>query len=234
VDDGLIQNPTACAFDPYSLVCKPGQDVGCLSTGQADTLNACCTATRNTFGSLVYPGFSVSNLATSSTGPLTGGGANVWSTGLLPSADVNAAEPWGNAGFSPSPVGYQFGDHIIQDIVTQEPTFNIRDYPVPSDGHIDDGALETFDARTDADAATVPESCRRFIRRGGKLIIYHGYSDPALTPFRTTALRDQLAAIHGGYGALQSSVRLFMVPGMQHCIGGPGPNVFDTLTPLDA
>ena len=225
VDDGLIQNPAACAFDPYSLVCKPGQDAGCLSTGQADTLNAYFTATRNTFGSLVYPGFSVSDLA---------GGADVWTTGLVPPADFDAAEPWGNAGFSPSPVGYQFGDHIIQSIVTQDPAYNIRDYPVSADGYIDDGALETFDARTGAGTATVPESYRRFIRRGGKLIIYHGYSDPALTPFRTTALYDQLAAAHGGYGALGASVRLFMVPGMQHCVGGPGPNVFDTLTPLDA
>ena len=234
VDDGLIQNPATCAFDPYSLVCKPGQDANCLSTGQADTLNAYFTATRNSFGSLVYPGFAVSNLATSSTGPLAGGGADVWTTGLLPPTDFGAAEPWGNAGYSPAPLGYQFGDHIIQGIVTQDPTFNIRDYPVSADGYIDDGALETFDARTGAGTATVPESYRRFIRRGGKLIIYHGYSDPALTPFRTTALYDQLAATQGGYAALQSSVRLFMVPGMQHCVGGPGPNVFDTLTPLDA
>ncbi len=225
VDDGLIQNPAACAFDPHSLVCKPGQDAGCLSTGQADTLNAYFTATRNSFGSLVYPGFSVSDLA---------GGADVWTTGLVPPADFNAAEPWGNAGFSPSPVGYQFGDHIIQSIITQDPTFNIRDYPVSADGYIDDAALDTFDTRTGAGTATDAEAYRRFIRRGGKLILYHGYSDPALTPFRTTALYDQLAAAHGGYGALQASVRLFMVPGMQHCTGGPGPNVFDTLTPLDA
>ena len=78
VDDGLIQNPAACSFDPYSLVCKAGQEAGCLSTGQADTFNAYFTATRNTFGSLVYPGFSVTNLATSSTGPRAGGGADVW------------------------------------------------------------------------------------------------------------------------------------------------------------
>ncbi len=225
VDDGLIQNPAACAFDPRSLVCKPGQDADCLSTGQADTLSAYFTATRNTFGSLVYPGFSVSNLA---------GGADVWTTGRVPPADFDAAEPWGNAGFNPSPVGYQFGDHIIQHIVTQDPTLNIRDYPVSADGTIDDDTLATFDARTGAGTATVPESYRRFIQRGGKLIIYHGYSDPALTPFRTTALYDQLAAAHGGYSTLQASVRLFMVPGMQHCTGGPGPDVFDTLTPLDA
>lgn len=234
VDDGLIQNPAACAFDPHSLVCRPGQEAGCLSTGQADTLTAYFGATRSTFGSLVYPGFSVGNLSTSSTGPLTGGGADVWSTGLVPPADFNAAEPWGNAGFTPAPLGYQFGDHIIQDIVTRDPNYDVRDYPVSADGYIDDDTLATFDARTGAGTATDPDGYRRFIRRGGKLIIYHGSSDPALTPFRTTSLYDQLAAARGGYGALQASVRLFMVPGMQHCVGGPGPNVFDTLTPLDA
>jgi feruloyl esterase len=33
-------------------------------------------------------------------------------------------------------------------------------------------------------------------------------------------------------GKTQEYARLFMVPGMYHCLGGPGPNVFDALTPL--
>ncbi len=233
VDDGLIQNPAACSFDPYSLVCQPGQEQACLSTGQADTLNAYFSAVRNVYGGVAYPGFSVSNLATSATGALTGGGADVWTTGLAPPADFNAREPFGNSGFAPAPYGYQFSDHIIQDIVNQDPKSNLRDFPVSTDGYVDSGALATFDARTAAADASDPAGYRRYIQRGRKLIIYHGYSDPALTPFRTIGLYEQLAANAGGYGKLQRSVRLFMVPGMQHCIGGPGPNVFDTLTPLE-
>ena len=233
VDDGLIQNPAACSFDPYSLVCKAGQEAGCLSTGQADSLNVYFSAVRNIYGGLVYPGFAVSNLSTSSTGPLTGGGADVWSTGLAPPADFTAREPFGNSGFAPAPFGYQFADHIIQDIVIQNAGYNLRDFPVSIDGYVGSDALATFDARTGAGVATDPAGYRRFLQSGRKLIIYHGYSDPALTPFRTTGLYDQLAANAGGYDKLQRSVRLFMVPGMQHCIGGPGPNVFDTLTPLE-
>jgi len=233
VDDGLIQNPAACSFDPYSLVCASGQETGCLSPGQADTLNAYFSATRDVMGGIVYPGFSVSNLSTSSPGALTGGGADVWTTALVPPTDFTAREPWGNAGFSPAGYGYQFADHIIQSIVARDPQYNLRDFGVSMDGYVAEDALRTFDARTGAGNASDPARYSRFVQRGRKLIIYHGYSDPALTPFRTTALYGQLAAQAGGYDALQRSVRLFMVPGMQHCIGGPGPNVFDTLTPLE-
>ena len=233
-DDGLIQNPGACKFDPYSLVCQPGQAAGCLSEGQADTLNAYISALRDTAGGLVYPGFSVSNLATSATGPITGGGADVWTTALVPPTSFTAREPWGNDGYSPAPYGYQFGDHIIQDIVTLDPKHDIRSYPVSADGYVGFDTLAAFDAKTAAGDASDPARYGRFIQRGRKLLIYHGYSDPALTPFRTINLYNQLAARAGGIDRLQRSARLFMVPGMQHCIGGPGPNVFDTLTPLES
>ncbi|TMQ27190.1 MAG: tannase/feruloyl esterase family alpha/beta hydrolase [Candidatus Rokuibacteriota bacterium] len=73
-----------------------------------------------------------------------------------------------------------------------------------------------------------------FIGKGRKMLVYHGYSDPALPPFRTVKYYEDLADITPGHlQRLQDSVRLFMVPGMQHCGGGPGPNVFDTLTPLE-
>ena len=231
VDDALIQNPAACSFDPYSLVCSGGAQTGCLSKGQADTLNAYFSATRSG-ETLIYPGFSVSNLATTATGTLAGGGADVWTTGLVPPTDFNAAEPWGNAGFTPAPAGYQFADHIIQSIVERNPAFNVRDYPVSADGQVSADTVAQFDARTAAGDASRPEAYRQFLQRG-KLLIYHGFSDPALTPFRTINLYNQLANRHGSYTRLQRSARLFMVPGMQHCIGGPGPNTFDTLTPIE-
>src|SRR5262249_11047127 len=71
--------------------------------------------------------------------------------------------------------------------------------------------------------------------RGGKLIMYHGWSDPALTPLETVKYyREVVKTMQGGFPHIQQFARLFMVPGMLHCSGsgGSGPNVFDPLPPL--
>lgn len=72
-----------------------------------------------------------------------------------------------------------------------------------------------------------------FFNAGGKLAMYHGWSDPAMSPMVSVEYYTSVAAqLHLSLGALQAYARLFMVPGMHHCGGGPGPNVFDPLTPL--
>jgi feruloyl esterase len=71
------------------------------------------------------------------------------------------------------------------------------------------------------------------LRKGGKLILYHGGSDPLITPFRSIWYYEQLASLQGGYTVTQYSARLFIVPGMGHCGGGVAPASFDTITALD-
>jgi feruloyl esterase len=65
-----------------------------------------------------------------------------------------------------------------------------------------------------------------FLARGGKLILYHGYSDGLITPYGTVQYYRDLAHVLGGYERAQRSMQLYMVPGMYHCSGGPGPNNF--------
>jgi tannase/feruloyl esterase len=61
-----------------------------------------------------------------------------------------------------------------------------------------------------------------------------GFSDPALTAMRSVMFYQDLANdAENGIEETQDNVRLFLVPGMHHCLGGPGPNVFDTLTALE-
>lgn len=65
-----------------------------------------------------------------------------------------------------------------------------------------------------------------FMRRGGKAIIYQGWQDPSTNAGPTLDYYWRLAQRFGGYEKLSRSVRLFMVPGMNHCFGGPGANLF--------
>ena len=68
-------------------------------------------------------------------------------------------------------------------------------------------------------------------KRGGKMILYHGWSDPDISPVETIAYYDEVQKTVGPKTA--DFVRLFMVPGMQHCGGGPGATTFDGLTALE-
>lgn len=66
---------------------------------------------------------------------------------------------------------------------------------------------------------------KAFVNRGGKLIIYHGWSDAALPPLATIQyFKDVQKTL--GQKKTDGAVRLYMVPGMQHCIGGSGPSSF--------
>ncbi|MDT8758435.1 tannase/feruloyl esterase family alpha/beta hydrolase [Sphingomonas psychrotolerans] len=65
-----------------------------------------------------------------------------------------------------------------------------------------------------------------FLRRGGKAILYQGWADPSTNAGPTIDYYAALARANGGHARIARSVRLFMVPGMYHCSGGPGADGF--------
>jgi feruloyl esterase len=70
-----------------------------------------------------------------------------------------------------------------------------------------------------------------FKARGGKLILWHGWADPALTPERSVGYF--LDVVDTLDEDTVDFFRLFLAPGVRHCGGGPGPNAFDMLTALE-
>jgi tannase/feruloyl esterase len=73
----------------------------------------------------------------------------------------------------------------------------------------------------------------RFHGHDGKLLLYHGFADPIVVTRDTITYYDRIRDEQNlSPEELQSFARLFLVPGMGHCSGGPGPNTFDALTPL--
>jgi Tannase and feruloyl esterase len=76
-----------------------------------------------------------------------------------------------------------------------------------------------------ADLDTVNPDLSRFAARGGKLILFHGWDDPAIPPGNTVIYFENVKKQMGAEKT-DSFARLYMVPGMEHCYGGPGANRF--------
>jgi feruloyl esterase len=72
----------------------------------------------------------------------------------------------------------------------------------------------------------------RFFDRGGKLLMYHGWSDPQVTPLNSVVYYKNVLKTVGN-GSAGESIALFMVPGMNHCAGGPGTDNFDKMKVME-
>ena len=85
--------------------------------------------------------------------------------------------------------------------------------------------VRAADARASVLNSTDPD-LRPFVRHGGKLIQYVGWSDTAISPQNDIDYYMSVARVLGGPAKTADAYRLFMVPGMSHCAGGPGANAF--------
>jgi feruloyl esterase len=226
VHDGVVQNPANCGFKPANLLCKPGQSSQCLTQAQVHGLESYLAPIKDQHGTVLLLGFLLANVG---PGPL-----NFAQYAMGPNAapDPAAAQPWGTA---PPARGWALGDTTLKFIVYRDANYNTQSFPLAANGVIDDAALRRYRAATKDGDADDPAALDNFIRTNRKLIIYHGFGDHALSPMETISFYERLAARAGGnYATLARNVRLFMVPGMQHCGREPGLNSFDTLTALDA
>ena len=74
---------------------------------------------------------------------------------------------------------------------------------------------------------------KAFKAHGGKLVMYHGWADPVVPPEDGIRYYTLVEKTMGGPEKTKDFFRLFMAPGMGHCGGGPGPNIFDAVSALD-
>jgi tannase/feruloyl esterase len=81
--------------------------------------------------------------------------------------------------------------------------------------------------------SAVDRDLSAFKKRGGKLLMYTGWADPVVPPQDTVAYYDGVVKTMGGLEKTREFYRFFLVPGMGHCSGGPGPNQFDRLAALE-
>jgi hypothetical protein len=135
-------------------------------------------------------------------------------TAGFPPSGAEASVPvylgWG--GWILGPTGEMLPRGLLKDLV-QQPFATVQSFDFDKDPARLRAALST-----DLD---VTPNLRRYFDHGGKLIIYHGWGDPAISP--ASSIKFYEAALQESGARARRSMRLFMIPGMQHCFGGPGP-----------
>jgi feruloyl esterase len=94
-----------------------------------------------------------------------------------------------------------------------------------------DRDLKVADEKVGVPVNAINPDLRAFKARGGKLILYHGWNDTAISPGNTINYYSSVQAKMGG--RQDDFIRLFMAPGMQHCGGGPGPNQVNWMAVLE-
>jgi Tannase and feruloyl esterase len=96
-----------------------------------------------------------------------------------------------------------------------------------------DRDIPVLDALMDPVLSAVNPDLRKYKRSGGKVIVWHGWADPAISPYNTLHYYDTVAAKTGG--DMDDFYRIFFVPDMGHCgAGATGPDKFDVVAALES
>ncbi len=119
----------------------------------------------------------------------------------------------------------QFANQVFGSFLFSDPHWDYRAVDLDRDSMRADKEIGPLLNSNDPDM-------RAFAARGGKLILFQGWADAAITPFGTIQYYRDIQRKMGTKQA-QRFVRLFMAPGMMHCSGGPGPNNFDAVAAVD-
>jgi hypothetical protein len=201
--DGVIAEPTKCHFDPTILLCKQDDANMCLTQPQIETLQKIYAGPRNSKGEQIFPGM----LPGDEAGPR---GWAFWITGSEPGKSAQ----------------YTFGVEATARMAYQNPAWDFRTFNFDRDVAFLDEKEGTIHNATNPDLTP-------FKNRGGKLIVYHGWSDSAIAPLSSVNYYKSVVSTMG-QNNVDAFMRLYMVPGMQHCGGGPGPNVLDALSGSNA
>jgi feruloyl esterase len=212
--DGLVQDTAACqaAFSLQRDVptCSGARDGTCLTADQKTKIAGLFSGATTSTGAKIYSSWPYdAGLAT--------GGWSFWKFTVPMILDSGA-------------VG------LIWQVPPEDPaTFNGPNFALT-------GNVDTMLAKVNATNATYTESAMSFMtppnasdlsalaQRGAKMMVYHGTSDPIFSSDDTVHWYQDVNTRNAGFAP--NFARLYLVPGMNHCSGGPATDQFDMLTPL--
>lgn len=205
--DGEIDNFSACKFDPAELECKGAKTDRCLSREQVAALHKSFGGAHDSHGNALY-----------SSWPYDAGigdmGWRMWKLGTSETAKANAL----NATLGAGSLTDYFVHPSVQGLTPMNLDFDKAAEQVDATARINDAI--------DTDLST-------FAGRGGKLILYEGLSDPVFSADDILDYYRRFERDNGGPEKARETARLFLVPGMTHCGGGPSTDQFDALQALE-
>jgi feruloyl esterase len=201
--DGFMTDPRKCTFDVKTIQCKSGKKDDCLTQAQVEAVE------------LIHKG-PMLNGKPFHVGYPFGGEFNDagWGTWLAGRKDA--------AGPGRPSLAYGFSGDFMRFFLKQDPNWNHQQLDLATLGP-EMKYLQATLSPTNPDISA-------FRKSGGKLLMYHGWSDSALSPLMTLDWYDKVMA-HDA--SAKADLRLFMMPGVMHCAGGPGPDRADYLDALD-
>ncbi len=138
--------------------------------------------------------------------------------GLMPGDEAGAWKAWV---IGEGPGGSNYTQNYFRYMVLGDPSWNVLTADI-------DASVRAADANTAKQLNATDPDLSKFAARGGKLILYHGWNDPAISPLNTISYYQSVGEKMGTEKEA-SFVRLYLVAGMEHCIGGPGPSAFGQL-----
>ncbi|WP_245909645.1 tannase/feruloyl esterase family alpha/beta hydrolase [Sphaerotilus hippei] len=210
IKDGLINDYGACRFKPAALQCASGKQADCLSKAQVNALDAIFGGPKNSKGEALYSSWPYDTGIAST-------GWRVWKLGF--SKDAGRPDALNATLGSDSLTGYF--------MTPPAPGFDTLTF----DFDRDMSRVQQTGALNDATSTFM----NTFSTRGSKLIAFHGMSDPVFSAHDIMTWFDSLTRdTNGGDVTARAKwARLFMVPGMTHCGGGPALDDFDPLGAIE-
>lgn len=209
IKDGILNNPLACDFDLSSLICENGNSENCLSAEKITAMQSIYDGPKGKDGNSIFYGFPFG-------GETHSGGWPRWITGGLDHIeDLSEFQAGVNSEYEVTPVPnaqYGFGPGVLKYMVFHDEEWTIDGYDL-NNLKEDARVLAPILNATDPDISA-------FRNNGGKLLMYTGWSDAAITAFGTIGYYEQVLEFDP---SAAKDVKLFMMPGVMHCSGGDSP-----------
>ena len=205
VDEGVVSDPASCGWRPEMIACPAGGTASaCLTPRQVDAVRKMMAPVVDSKGQVVYKFADIPGTATE----------------------------WAFWHYQRSGAPLPFGNYMLHEQFMRymaDPTVRADADPLRFD--FDRGPQTLARARALYNADSFDLSA--FKRRGGKMLMWHGLADAAILATSSADYYDGVEKLMGGRAQTQDFFRLFLVPGVHHCAGGPGFAQFDALTLLE-